>query len=59
MLPKKGLYKFGEIEKKWQDYWQKNKVFNVSAEMTEISNRLQDYERQKEAERSNLQSRRL
>ncbi|MHC4104671.1 MAG: leucine--tRNA ligase [Planctomycetota bacterium] len=29
MCSKKGFYKFGEIEKKWQDFWQKNKTFKA------------------------------
>ncbi len=29
MDDKKGVYKFGEIEKKWQDYWQANKTFKA------------------------------
>jgi len=29
MYSKKGLYKFGEIEKKWQDFWQEHKTFKA------------------------------
>jgi leucyl-tRNA synthetase len=29
MRSKKGFYKFGEIEKKWQDFWQENKTFKA------------------------------
>jgi len=29
MSEKKNAYKFGEIEKKWQDYWQANKTFKA------------------------------
>ena len=29
MVVKKGLYKFGEIEKKWQQFWQNNKTFKA------------------------------
>jgi leucyl-tRNA synthetase len=29
MYSKKGLYKFNEIEKKWQDFWQENKTFKA------------------------------
>ena len=29
MCSKKGFYKFGEIEKKWQDFWQENKTFKA------------------------------
>jgi len=29
MHSKKGLYKFGEIEKKWQDFWQEHKTFKA------------------------------
>ena len=29
MCLKKGLYKFGEIEKKWQGYWQEHKTFKA------------------------------
>ncbi len=29
MCLKKGFYKFGEIEKKWQDFWQENKTFKA------------------------------
>ncbi len=29
MNDRKGLYKFSEIEKKWQSYWQENKTFKV------------------------------
>jgi len=29
MSEKKGSYRFGEIEKKWQDYWQANKTFKA------------------------------
>ncbi|MFB0525562.1 MAG: leucine--tRNA ligase, partial [Phycisphaerae bacterium] len=30
MCSKKGLYKFGEIEKKWQQFWQENKTFKAN-----------------------------
>jgi len=30
MCSKKGLYKFGEIEKKWQKFWQENKTFKAN-----------------------------
>jgi len=29
MCSKKGIYKFGEIEKKWQQFWQENKTFKA------------------------------
>ena len=29
MCSKKGLYKFNEIEKKWQDFWQEHKTFKA------------------------------
>jgi len=29
MCSKKGLYKFNEIEKKWQQYWERNKTFKA------------------------------
>ena len=29
MYSKKGLYKFSEIEKKWQDFWQEHKTFKA------------------------------
>ena len=29
MVEKKGAYKFGEIEKKWQDYWQADMTFRA------------------------------
>jgi len=29
MCSKKGLYNFGEIEKKWQQYWQQHKTFRA------------------------------
>ena len=29
MYSKKGLYKFNEIEKKWQDFWQEHKTFKA------------------------------
>ncbi len=30
MCSKKGLYKFGEIEKKWQQFWQEHKTFKAN-----------------------------
>jgi len=30
MYSKKGLYKFGEIEKKWQRFWEEHKTFKAS-----------------------------
>ena len=30
MCSKKGLYKFGEIEKKWQRFWEENKTFKAT-----------------------------
>ncbi len=29
MCSKNGFYKFGEIEKKWQDFWEENKTFKA------------------------------
>jgi len=30
MFPKKGLYNFSEIEKKWQKFWQDHKIFKAN-----------------------------
>jgi len=29
MCSKKGIYKFGEIEKKWQQFWEQNRIFKA------------------------------
>ncbi|MBA7663444.1 Leucine--tRNA ligase [subsurface metagenome] len=30
MYPKRGFYKFGEIEKKWQQFWEEHKTFKAN-----------------------------